>query len=106
MPSPTERLAERLGVDLSTVEGILAESDQGEFTGYARCLTGGCEHFDEDREVGMVRTFAEQVNPDNRQVLGRSEHFHLVDDQDAKCPGCGSDCALLPEKRRTIPRLI
>lgn len=111
MASPAaEALAAKLGTDPELVEQILASqgdpSTGGPFTGFARCLNSGCDLFDSDREVAMVREFTERRADDVPVVTSSASHFHLVNDGDGSCPECGEPCALLDQPRRVIPRYV
>lgn len=110
--SAADAIALKLGVDPDTVRQILeqAQTDPSaptDIIGYARCLNAGCEEYDTDRAVPMVREFTQERASDLPGVIvSASEHFHPADDKDIHCPSCGEACALLPEKRRTIPKLV
>jgi hypothetical protein len=75
--------------------------------GYARCTNQGCEQFDADRPIDLVRTVKEirGESPLQNLVISESVYYHPVDDDDMICPGCSMPCAVLPEKRRVVPHI-
>lgn len=68
-------------------------------------MNGGCDLFDQDRPIEVEHTVVQirGEKPLTNLVINESEHFHPVNDSDIPCPGCGQACAILPEKRRSVP---
>ena len=93
--------------DAQAAEATRAAPAADEFTGYARCLTAGCERAETDRPLRLRRTWVKVMAPDLPVAITQTAHLEVVDDSELLCPDCGEHCAILPERPPTyMPQLV
>lgn len=110
--SDAAALARKLGVDVSKVQEILdsaesqAPAQSSERIGFARCFTPGCELNDVDREIRFRIDTMETRASDLPITVSATQYLIPVEDSETKCPECGGDCALMPTKPPTYPKMV
>lgn len=88
------------------VEAAKAAPAPGEFTGFARCMTPGCEEHGADRPIRLLRT-TKQVMADGLPVVEAQNDYHeVVDELDTICPECREPCAILETQPPTYARMM
>lgn len=77
------------------LEAMASAPDPGEFEGFARCMTPGCDSYDVGRPLRLRRETVEQRAPDlANMVIGSTVYLVAIDDADLACPDCAQPCAV------------
>lgn len=78
----------------------------GEVAGFCTCMNNGCENWEVDRPVRLIRSTVRTWAVDLPVVLGETHYLGLVDDGDLVCPECGEACAIKAGKAPVYQKLI